>query len=130
MRADGTFTVESWDEKPYREAPDGRKLTRASVTGRLAGDITGTALTEWLMCYRPDGTADYVGLQAMDGQIGECRGSFVVRTEGTFDGSQAVGSWDVLEGSGTDELEGVRGHADFTSPKGTQATFSLEFELG
>ena len=30
--AQGTFEIQSWDEKPYVEHDDGRKLTRASVS--------------------------------------------------------------------------------------------------
>jgi Protein of unknown function (DUF3224) len=35
MRATATFKIEEWDEKPYAEMEDGRKLTQASVRQAL-----------------------------------------------------------------------------------------------
>ena len=49
--AKGQFEVTDWDEKPYAQIGEGGKLTKASVKGKLSGDIVGEALTEWLMCY-------------------------------------------------------------------------------
>ena len=63
-QASSVFKIESWDEQPYIETEDGGKLTRAKVTQAIEGDIDGRAEIEWLMCYRPDQTADFVGLTA------------------------------------------------------------------
>ena len=62
-RATGTFKIEAWDEHAYSESNDGAKLTRAAVKQAFSGDIEGEGAVEWLMCYRPDQTADFVGLQ-------------------------------------------------------------------
>jgi hypothetical protein len=67
-RATGTFRIEGWDETAYGETGDGGKLTRAAVRQAFSGDIEGEGAVEWLMCYRPDQTADFVGLQRIVGQ--------------------------------------------------------------
>jgi hypothetical protein len=130
-RATGTFKIQGWDEKPYAEIEGGRKLTQASVKQAFAGDVEGEGAVEWLMCYRPDETADFVGLQRIVGQIGDRSGSFVLlQTEGTFDGKEAKGRLAVVPGSGTGELEGLCGTGEFSAPHGGEPTITLDYELG
>ena len=49
------------------------------------------------MCYREDKTADFVGLQRFVGRLGSRSGSFVMHTQGSFDGTEAKGSLAVVE---------------------------------
>jgi hypothetical protein len=130
MRATGTFKIQGWNEKPYDEIEGGRKLTHASVEQAFAGAIEGEGTVEWLMCYRPDQTADFVGLQRIVGQIEGRSGSFVLlQTEGTFDGQEARGRLSVAPGSGTGELEGLRGEGEFRAPHGGEPSLSLDYAL-
>ena len=62
------FAIKSWDEKPYSEGPDLPKLTRAVVTKTFTGDIAGDGNVEYLMMYRSDGSATFVGLERVVGQ--------------------------------------------------------------
>ena len=126
---EGSFQIASWDENPYLEIDDARKLTRAEVTQTFAGDIEGEGAVTWLMCYRSDGTADWIGLQRIVGQVGGRSGSFVLTTVGTFDGSRAAGDWSIVAGSGTDELEGLRGKGRMQAPMGGNATYTLEYDV-
>jgi Protein of unknown function (DUF3224) len=128
-RATGKFKVQSWDEQSYSEIDSGGKLTRASVTQAFEGDLEGDGSVEWLMCYRPDQTADFVGLQRVSGRLGERSGSFVLRTEGTFDGKEAKGEWSVVPGSGSGELAQLRGEGGFSAPLGSEASVTLDYEL-
>ncbi len=127
--ATGSFQVLSWDENTYEERGDGAKLTRASVVQQFEGDVSGKGTALWLMAYRSDGTARFLGLQSVDGQIGDRHGSFVLETRGAFDGKTAT--WDavVIPGSGTDALRGLDGHGSFSAPMGSQATFELEYDV-
>jgi hypothetical protein len=127
--ANATFSLDGWDEAPYEELADGRKLTRASVKQTFAGDIAGAGAVEWLMAYRPDATADFVGLQRITGTLGGKSGTFVLSTVGTFDGQEAAGTWTVLAGSGTDELAGLSGTGTFSAPSGGEPTVSLDYDL-
>jgi hypothetical protein len=128
-KATAEFAVESWNEETYQELEGEAKLTRASVTGTLTGDITGASETEWLMIYRQDGTANYVGLQRVAGSLGGKSGSFVVESNGAFDGGEAKGTWSVIAGSGTGELAGLKGEGTFVSPLGEKATISLDYAI-
>jgi len=128
-KAAGTFEVIAWDEKPYLEMADGRKLTRASVTQRFSGDIEGEGSVEWLMFYREDGTASFVGMQHVVGKIGSRSGSFVLETSGSYDGKAARASWSVVAGSGTSDLRGLRGSGTYVAGHGSTAEITLEYEL-
>jgi Protein of unknown function (DUF3224) len=128
--ADGTFKVEDWQEEEFGGFGEDRKLARASVRQAISGDIDGTGSVEWLMCYRPDRTADFVGLQHVDGRLEGRAGSFVMRVSGTFDGEEARGELSVVPGSGTGDLAGINGQGEFRAPKGPEARVSLDYDLG
>ena len=115
-KAAGSFELASWDEETYEDLDDGGKLTRASVTQNFSGDIEGDGAVQWLMAYRPDGTAHFVGFQRVRGAIGERKGSFVLETIGDFDGKLATWSATVVPGTASGDLEGLTGTGDFGAP--------------
>jgi len=127
--AQGTFQIQSWEENPYVELEGGAKLTRASVGQAFAGDFDGEGSVEWLMCYREDKTADFVGLQRFVGRLGERSGSFVMTTQGTFDGEKAAGELAVVPGSGTEELSGITGSGAFVAPHGSTPSVDLDYDV-
>lgn len=122
----GEFTVTSWNEETYAEREGERKLTRAAVTQDLSGDLVGKGQVEWLMSYRDDGTARFVGLQQFDGVIDGREGSVVLETIGGFDGTEATWTGRVVEGSGTGGWAGMRGEGRFQAPHGSKASFTLD----
>jgi Protein of unknown function (DUF3224) len=129
-KATATFKVADWDERTYAEIEDGGKLTRASVKQAFSGDIEGEGSVEWLMCYRPDKTAGFVGLQRIVGQLEGRSGSFVlIQTDGTFDGKEARGTLAVVPDSATGELHGLRGEGEFSAPLGSEAAVTLDYEF-
>jgi Protein of unknown function (DUF3224) len=128
-QARGSFEITSWNEDAYEEPEGGGKLTRASVEQAFSGDIVGDGAVQWLMFYRIDSTAHFVGLQRVTGSIGGRNGTFVLETSGEFDGTEAEGEWTVVEGSGIGGLSGLRGTGGFRAPHGSTATFELGYEL-
>ena len=123
-QATGTFKIDAWDEQPYAD-----KLTRAQVKATYSGDIEGQGETEWLMCYREDKTADFVGFQRIVGSIGERSGSFVFESTGAFDGKEAAGPITIVQGSGTGDLAGITGSGTFSAPMGGEPSVSLEYDF-
>ena len=129
-RAEGTFTVASWDEETYQELGGKAKLTRASVGYQLSGDIEGEAAWEALMFYRADGTAEYTGLQYVSAQIAGRSGTCVMVADGAFADGAASGTWRVIPGSGTEDLAGLRGSGTSVLTSEPPGTFTFDYELG
>jgi hypothetical protein len=125
----GQFSVTAWDEDTYEDRPAG-KLTRATVEQDFTGGVDGQGSVVWLMCYRQDGTADFVGLQEIHGNLDGLDGGFVLTSAGTFDGEKAEGRWAVVSGSGTGDLSGIDGTGEFIAPHGGQPTFELAYMIG
>lgn len=127
--ANATFTVQGWDEQTYEDRGPG-KLTQAAVQQELSGDIEGSSDVRWTMAYTAADRAEFVGIHTVTGELAGRSGSFVLRSVGTFDGSQALGELTVVDGSGTDELAGISGTGSFTAPMGDTATVTLDYSLG
>src|SRR4051794_32634393 len=96
--ASARFAIKTWDEKPYSEGPDLPKLTRASVARTYSGDIAGEGHVEYLLMYRSDGSATFIGLERIVGEIAGKTGSFVLQRTGVFEGGQAKESYFVIPG--------------------------------
>jgi hypothetical protein len=127
--ANARFAIKSWDEKAYSEGQDLPRLTRASVTKSFSGDIEGEGQVEYLMMYRGDGSAAFVGLERVSGRIGAQTGTFVLQRTGVFEGGQAKESYSVIPGSATGQLRGLRGEGTSAVGHGTEHPFMLDYEL-
>ena len=127
--AKARFAIKSWDEKPYSEGQDQPKLTRATVLKTYTGDIEGEAQVEYLMMYRRDGSATFVGLERVVGRIGGKTGTFVLQRTGIFENGHAKESYSVIPGSATEELQGLRGDGSSAVGHGMEHPFTLSYEL-
>ena len=128
--ATSRFIIKSWDEKPYSEGPDLPRLTRATVTRTFTGDIAGEGQVDYLMMYRSDGSATFVGLERIVGVVAGKAGSFVLQRTGVFEHGQAKESYVVIPGSGTGDLQGLRGEGTSAVGHGAEHPFTLNYELG
>jgi uncharacterized protein DUF3224 len=127
--ANARFAITSWDEKPYSEGPDLPKLTRATVKKTFTGDVEGEGQVDYLMMYRSDGSATFVGLERITGNVGGKTGTFVLQRTGVFENGQAKESYSVLPGSATGELHGLRGEGTSSVGHGMEHPFTLSYEL-
>src|SRR5437762_13700230 len=91
--ANSRFAIKKWEEKPYSEGEDLPKMTRAAVTKTFTGDIAGEGHVEYLMMYRSDGSATFVGLERVVGQLAGKPGSFVLQRTGGFEHGLAKESY-------------------------------------
>ena len=127
--ANARFTIQKWDEKPYSEGQDLPKLTRAVVTKAFTGDIAGEGHVDYLMMYRSDGSATFVGLERIVGRLAGKAGSFVLQRTGTFENGLATESYVVVAGSGTGELHSLRGEGMSAVGHGAEHPLTLHYEL-
>jgi hypothetical protein len=128
--ASGSFKVSGMQEEPYEELSGGAKLTRASGDQAYTGDIDGNGKVQWLMSYRGDGTAHFVGIWHVTASIDGHDGSFVLESVGEFDGKASSGSLSIVDGLGAGDLAAICGSGSFRAPGGEDATYELEYEVG
>jgi hypothetical protein len=130
QKAEGAFKVTSMEEDTYQPLDGGGKLTRARGGQQFSGDLEGEGHVEWLMCYRADGSARFVGHQLMRCSLGERRGTFVIEADGEFTGATSKGDWRIVPGTGTGDLAGIQGDGTFEAGNGPSASYrmNLSFE--
>jgi hypothetical protein len=127
------FQVASWDEKPYAEFEDKRKLTQAITTQNYAGGLVGEGRSNMVMCYgdSADVPVYYTGLEHFTGSLDGRSGTFVMQAKGVFADGIAASTWFVVPGSGTGELAGLSGEGETRAVHGESAipvTFEYHFE--
>ncbi|GAA4374802.1 DUF3224 domain-containing protein [Hymenobacter koreensis] len=128
-RAVGLLELEDWAEE-FREENAGKpSLARACVTQVLRGDIEGEGRLEALLFYHPDGSASSVGLEHIEGRVGDRSGSFVLEHSGTVEDGVAKANFSVVPGSGTHELDGLRGSGWFVRPRGQRGSITLHYDF-
>jgi hypothetical protein len=125
-----TFEITGWEEETYEEIEGSAKLTLANVTQTYTGAITGSSSVRYLMSYTSFGTASFVGIERVTGTIEEKSGTFVLQHVGEYVDGSARSSWTVIGGSGTGDLENLRGSGKYEAGKdgAPEVFFTYNFE--
>lgn len=126
--ANATFTIESWDEQPLHEAAGNPKMTRVTAKVSYKGDIEGKGTIEYLMIYRDDNSATFIGLERVQGGISGYPGSFVLQHSGSYENGSAKSSFSVVPGSGTDKLASLSGHGEYAA-SGCETPVTMHFDI-
>ena len=132
-RAKGSYGIKAWDEKTWdgkdhKDQP-GAKLTHAKITFTFTGDFEGEAQIQYLMDYRDDSYATFVGLQRFTGRLGDRSGSFDTMVNGVFENGAAKSTWSIVPGSGTGDLRGIRGEGSTVAHHGDTQPFTLDYSF-
>jgi hypothetical protein len=127
-RAIANFEVTSWEQSTYEEPADVPALARATVKKVFRGEVEAESTAELLMCRPDESSGGYIGSERIVGRIGERAGSFVVQHGATQDGDTYDVYGRVLPGSGSGDLQGIRGTATFQHNE-QGAVFTLDYEL-
>ena len=125
--ATGRIEVKGYEPTPYDESADGPQLVEIHVRETFVGDIEGEGVVRFLQAVRADGSASFVGIERVDGKLGERQGTFLLQDAGTLEGSTVSGEWFVIPGSGTEELAGLRGEGGFAAELGQHASITLDY---
>lgn len=126
--ANASFKVESWDEQQLHESKDATKMSRVSAVVSYRGDLEGEGRVEYLMSYREDGSATFLGMERISGGLAGYEGSFVVQHVGTFEEGTAKSTFSVIPGSGSGKLEKLRGHGEFAST-GCETPITFQYDI-
>lgn len=123
-----TFSIKQWDEAPYSESENGPKLIRASVQQTYSGAIEGEGTLEYLITTFDENFSSFIGSERVTGKLDGRPGSFVLNHKGTHENGVARSSFQIVEGSGTGKLSGIRGEGSFEASH-EKASFALDYEF-
>jgi hypothetical protein len=94
----------------------GIAIVETRLEEAFTGGLVGAGQATHLRLERPDGTGMLTCLERITGVLDGRSGSFLLEASGFTDASHFVhGRWEVIEGSGTDELADLRGYAAFVA---------------
>ncbi len=109
-RAAGTFDV-TMNPEPFHQAVDGGiVLGRLSFTKQFHGDLEASSIVQMLSAGTSvKGSAGYVAIERVVGQLQGRSGSFILQHSGTMTRGQSALTVGVVPDSGTDDLKGLAG---------------------
>ena len=128
-QATGTFTVSGWDENTYSELDDGGKLTKAHVTFGFDGDLKGEGGWEAVMCYGRTARRPSPASSARSARSPAARAASWSARTGRYGDGEARTDWQVVDGSATGELRGLRGTGYGRHHQRIGRDFTLDYEL-
>ena len=126
--AKGTILHNNWDEKPYNEV-DGLKSTEANIDIVMQGDAELTGKSRSLMQYPTAETCHYAGYTTLTGTLGGRSGSFIIYEVGTWKNGVASSRWEIVENSGTGELQGLSGTGSYAAEHDKTVHYELTYAL-
>lgn len=129
MKAKTKFKITGWEEEKIIDLDEGGKLTRAHVGKTYEGVLKGEGTVEYIMTYRSDGSADFVGYENVEGRLNNMKGSFVFEHRGSFKKGVASDTWTVVEGSGSGQLSGITGSVHFEEGHKEEYEVIFNYEL-
>ena len=129
MKISGKFDLEMKPIDPYADSKDGIKLGRMSIDKTFLGDLSATSKGEMLNALTPvTGSAGYVAIELVTGELSGKKGSFVLQHFGTMSGGEQNLILEVVPNSGIGELESLKGTMNITIKEG-QHYYTFEYEL-
>ncbi|MEA2289219.1 MAG: hypothetical protein QOD55_1216 [Solirubrobacteraceae bacterium] len=106
------FEITGWEAKTYEEPEEGPKLSSATVQKRFSGPLEGTSVAILLTAQGDEGNG-YVASERVEGTLDGRSGTFVLQHGGIDDRGTPRAFGQIVPGSGTGELRGIRGEAAF-----------------
>lgn len=125
----GEFTVTLAPIEGYAHGQQGINLGRMSIDKQFTGSLTATSQGEMLSAMTPtQGSAGYVAIEQVIGELEGKKGSFVLQHFGLMDKGQDSLILKVVPDSGTDELAGLTGSMKIRIEQGIHH-YDFEYSL-
>ncbi|KQU68703.1 hypothetical protein ASD62_01490 [Phycicoccus sp. Root563] len=136
MRTEGTFTVESFTPAELSPGPEpvttGAPVGVAVMAKSYTGGVSGRSATIFTAAYdQVTGAGTYVAMESFDGALDAAAGTFnFVHSATTEGGGRAHEHFAIVPGSGTGELQGIRGSGGLAvEDDGTHRVW-FDYQLG
>ena len=125
QHAQSSFVIDRKDAAPVEWT--GGQMGHNSFYKIFTGDIVGTSVVKAIMLMtEAPGPAVYVGIERFDAAVQGRKGTFLLTHSGVMANGQQQAVWAIVEGSGTDDLTGIRGRGEILP----NHEFILEYEIG
>ena len=130
MEATCTFDVTGWEPSPGDEPAEGPALVRVAIQKKFQGELAGESAGEGLFCglSDPKDGAGYVVSERVTGVLAGRSGTFVLQHGGIMGPDMPPHSFgNVVPGSGTGELAGLRGEMEISRTADGVHTLTLRY---
>ncbi len=130
MEAKCTFDVTGWEPSPGDDPAEGPALVRVAIRKKFQGDLDGESAGEGLFCglSDPEAGAGYVVSERVTGVLAGRSGTFVLQHGGIMGPDTPPRSFgNVVPGSGTGELTGLRGEMEIARTAEGVHTLALRY---
>jgi hypothetical protein len=126
--ARGSFEIKAEREPPYDSA-DGLVLARTRFSKTFGGDLVATSTVTMLSAGTPvQGSAVYVALERVSGELGARKGGFVLVHMGIMNRGQPTLRVEVAPDSATGELAGLTGQMQIEIDEGKHS-YVFDYQL-
>src|SRR6266498_4944218 len=125
--AKGRTEVTVYAPVAYDEPKEGPKLNEVQLIEIFRGDVEGEGKARVLQAQRSDGSVRYCTIERVVGTLARRRGTFLLEVQGTVQGKHNKGAWSVIAGSGTGDLQGLRGDGGFEAELGKHGAWTLDY---
>lgn len=121
-RAVGTFEVTMNPEPPY-DSNEGASIGRVSIKKQFSGDLQATSTVEMIgaRSLQVKGSAGYVAIERVVGNLQGKNGSFVLQHSGTMTRGKGELNVSVVPDSATGELKGLSGRMTIEISEGSHS---------
>jgi hypothetical protein len=128
MHAKGTFEVKMAPQ-PAQEGVGDASIGRMALDKQYSGDLEATAKGQMLAIRSAvEGSAGYVALERVSGELQGRRGEFALQHNGTMTRGAPQLTVTVVPDSGTGELQGLAGTLTITQTDGKHF-YDIEYTL-
>jgi hypothetical protein len=127
MQANSTFVITTGKEQPFVKPADGPVLTQGNFTMSYKGEMEAKSVLQEMKVYFHNNTACVYGLEHVTGHIAGKQGSFVLEHNGRFENGRLSSKRTVVKGSGTGDLQGLRGVIHFEAEHADSHPITLEY---
>ncbi len=129
QQAQGPFDVKRTAMETV-DAGNGAAFGRVRFEKRFHGDLDATSVVEMLSAGNPaSGSAGYVAMEHVVGSLRGRRGSFMLQHSGTMDRGAHSLAVTVVPGTGTGELESLRGTLRIDIAEGGAHSYTFDYVL-
>jgi hypothetical protein len=126
VHAEAKITVRDSEAKPYDQTAT-PELVEINLAETFIGDIEGESSVRALQVRGNEHYATLVSLQRFRGKLSGREGSFVLQGSETVENGKIKASWFVVPGSGTGNLDGLRGEGGFQGDFGKASSGYLDY---